>query len=100
MGTWFVRVISKRAIVEFVRRRREALEPLEHWYRVSRRAAWKNLADVRADFPHADVVGKYAVFNVGGNKYRLIATIKYKWQVVYIRNILTHAECDKGAWKA
>jgi mRNA interferase HigB len=86
-----VRVISRRAIQEFVSVHAEALEPLDHWYRVARRAAWRSLVEVRLDFPHADGVGKYTVFNIAGNKVRLIVTIKYQWQVVYIRHILTHA---------
>lgn len=93
-----MRVISRRAIQEFVRLHADALEPLDHWYRVSRRARWQSLIAVRLDFPHADAVGKYTVFNIGGNEYRLIATIKYQWQVVYIRHILTHAQYDKGVW--
>ena len=39
------------------------------------------------------------MFNIGGNKYRLISVIKYRWQIAYIRHILTHAEYDKGKWK-
>ena len=93
-----MRVISRKAIREFTRVHREAIEPLAHWYLVSRRASWSSLADVRRDFRQADIVGKYTVFNIGGNRFRLIATIKYKWQVVYIRQILTHADYDKGAW--
>jgi len=93
-----VRVLSKRAIREFARDHPEAAEPLAHWYLVSRRASWSSLADVRRDFRHADIVGKYTVFNIAGNKFRLIAAIKYKWQVVYIRYILTHADYDKGVW--
>jgi mRNA interferase HigB len=93
-----VRVLSRKAIREFTQAHADAVEPLAHWYLVSRRALWSSLADVRRDFRHADIVGKYTVFNIAGNKFRLIATIKYKWQVVYIRQILTHAEYDKGAW--
>jgi mRNA interferase HigB len=47
----------------------------------------------------ADTVGLFTVFNVGGNKYRPVSAIKYRWQVLYIRNILTHAEYDEGKWK-
>ena len=93
-----MRVLSKKAIREFTRAHPEAIEPLAHWYLVSRRASWSSLADVRKDFRHADIVGKYTVFNIGGNRFRLIATIKYKWQVLYIREILTHADYDKGVW--
>lgn len=70
---------------------RRGLEPL--------RAAWTHLAEVRADFPHADAVGAFTVFNIGGNKYRLISLIKYRWQIVYVRHILTLAEYDRGKWK-
>lgn len=70
-----------------------------HWYRVAKRARWQHLADVREDFAHADVVGEYTVFNIAGNKYRLIVAIKYRHQIVYIRHILTHADYDKEKWK-
>jgi mRNA interferase HigB len=94
-----VRSISKAAITGFNRIHRDALEPLLHWHGITRRATWRHLADVRADFPHADAVGIFTVFNIGGNKYRLVSAIKYRWQVVYIRHILTHTEYDRGRWK-
>lgn len=94
-----VRIISKAAITEFSMTHKDALESLLHWHGITKRAAWKHLADVRADFPHADAVDTFTVFNIGGNKYRLISVIKYRWQIVYIRHILTHAEYDKGKWK-
>lgn len=50
-------------------------------------------------FSHADKVGKFTVFNIAGNKARLIAAIHYNRGKVYIRHILTHGEYDKGAWK-
>ena len=97
-----MRIISRAAIAEFTARsdRKDALEALLHWYAVARRAKWRHLADVRRDFPHADAVGMFTVFNIGGNKYRLAAAIKYRWQIVYIRNILTHVEYDGGGWKS
>jgi mRNA interferase HigB len=94
-----VRIISKAAITEFSTTHTDALEPLLHWHSVTRRAAWQHLADLHADFPHADRVVIFTVFNIGGNKYRLISVIKYKWRIVYIRHILTHAEYDEGKWK-
>jgi len=94
-----VRIISKAAITEFTKTDKGALESLLHWHSVTKRAAWRHLVDVRADFPHADAVGLFTVFNIGGNKYRLVSVIKYRWQIVYIRRILTHAEYDEGKWK-
>ena len=93
-------MISKAAITEFVKKHPDALEPLLHWYSVAKRAAWRNLTEVRIDFPHADGVDMFTVFNIGGNKYRLITVIKYRWLVIYIHRILTHAEYSKGKWKS
>ena len=76
-------------------KRPEAVEPLMYWYRVTKRAAWKNIAEVKFNFPHADAVGILTVFNIAGNKYRLITVIKYRWQVVYIREILTHEQYSR-----
>jgi mRNA interferase HigB len=75
------------------------LERLLHWHSITKRAAWKHPADVRADFPRADTVDAFPVFNISGNKHRLIPAIKYRWQIVYIRHILTHAEYDQGKWR-
>ena len=94
-----LRVVSKSAITKYVRRCPEALEPLIRWYWITKRARWQNLADAKRDFPHADQVGELTVFSIGANKYRLIAAIKYRWQMVYIRFILTHKEYDKNKWK-
>lgn len=62
-------------------------------------ADWKNPADVKKTFGAADIVGSQTVFNIGGNKYRLIARIAYVLQTVLVRYVLTHAEYDKGDWK-
>jgi mRNA interferase HigB len=94
-----VRVISRPAILRFSERHAAALAPLLNWYRITRRANWDSLADVRRDFAHADVVGRRTVFNVHGNDYRLIARVNYKTKRVFILHVLTHAEYDKGDWK-
>ena len=93
-----MRVISKPAILEFAERHR-ALVPLMNWYRITRRAEWDSLADVRSDFAHADIVGRRTVFNIHGNDYRLIARVNYQARRVFILHILTHIEYSKGDWK-
>ena len=55
--------------------------------------------DVRKTYPHADAVGEFTVFNIGGNKYRLAASINYRTGKVYIRRVLTHEEYSKEDWK-
>lgn len=94
-----MRVISKPAILEFAERHRDALVPLMNWYRITRRAEWDSLADVRSDFAHADIVGRRTVFNIHGNDYRLIARVNYPTRRVFILHILTHIEYSKGDWK-
>jgi len=76
--------------------RPDAVEPLMHWDHVAKRAVWRNITEVRLEFPHADAAGIYTVFNIAGNRYRLITSIKYRWQVIYIRSILTHEEYSRG----
>ena len=70
-----------------------------NWYRITRRATWRSLADVRVDFAHADVVGRRTVFNIHGNDYRLICRVNYRTGKVFVLYILTHADYDKGVWK-
>ena len=94
-----MRVISKPAILKFSARRRGALVPLMNWYRITMRANWGSLAEVRSDFAHADIVGRRTVFNIHGNDYRLIARVNYKTKRVFILHILTHVEYSKGDWK-
>ena len=98
-----MRVISKRRLREYWQRHPNARGWLERWYVVTTRARWESLADVRRDYPHADAVplgsGRTAtVFNVRGNRHRLIVAVHYNTQVVYVRRLMTHAEYDKRSW--
>jgi len=98
-----MRVISKSRLVHFWQRTgcEDSEEPLKAWYaHVSdRRSDWQNWADVKASFRSADTVGNCVVFNIAGNKYRLIARIIYQSHKVYVLEIMSHKEYDKGNWK-
>jgi mRNA interferase HigB len=94
-----VRVISRRAIRAFAVRHPEALVPLLNWANAVEGADWKTPGDARRMFGTADFVEGLTVFNVGGNKYRVIAFIHYRQRAVYIKDVLTHREYDKGEWK-
>jgi mRNA interferase HigB len=94
-----VNVVSRKALKNFAKAHILAAEPLDNWYRRARKAKWKDLAEVRLDYPHADPVGKCTVFNIGGNKFRLITKISYVGQAIYIKRVLTHREYSKGGWK-
>lgn len=94
-----MRVISKPAILKFSEKHHDALVPLMSWYRITKRADWNSLAELRNDFAHADVMGRRTVFNVHGNDYRLIARINHRTKRVFILHILTHVEYSRGDWK-
>ncbi len=76
-------IISRKALREFWEKHPRARAPLEDWYRVTSRATWQNLAEVRVSYPHADAVGTCTVFNIKGNDYRLIVWIAYSAQRIY-----------------
>lgn len=77
----------------------QADEPLQAWRRTVERNTFQNFAELRQIFGSVDKVGNQYVFNIGGNKYRLIVTIAYKIQMVWVKHMLTHIEYDKGTWK-
>lgn len=92
-------VISRKKLLEAASAHSDLSEPLDAWYRIAKKAKWKNLIEVRRAFSSADAVGKFTVFNIKGNAYRLITEIYYKSQVILIRSVLTHADYDKGDWQ-
>ena len=92
-------VISRKRLKEAAEKYSELAAPLDVWYRIATRAQWARLAQVRDVWPSADSVGRYTVFNIKGNAYRLIAEINYQSGRVFVRHILTHGEYDRGKWK-
>ncbi|WP_315855743.1 type II toxin-antitoxin system HigB family toxin [Rhizobium leguminosarum] len=72
---------------------------LDTWYRLMKSSEPTDFADMKSLFPATDKVGQHHVFDIGGNKLRLIAVVHYKFSKVYIERIMDHAEYDKGAWK-
>jgi len=92
-------IITRKRLNDFAKEHPDCSASLAQWFRQVRSGRFLNIEEVRTVFPHADKVGKFTVFNIGGNKARLIAAIHYNRGKVYIRQILTHSEYDKGAWK-
>ena len=72
---------------------------MENWFKIASKAKWSNLIEVQSVFPKAEAVGRFTVFNIKGNNYRLIVSIDYESKLIYIKYILTHAEYDKEKWK-
>ena len=93
-----VRIISRRTLREFWERRGrgDAEQPLRAWFAEASRATWRTPADIKAAYRTASFVGNdRVVFNVGGNKYRLVVAVKYSAQLVFIRFVGSHADYDE-----
>ena len=99
-----MRIIKLKVLVDFWATHPDAKPGLQRWFRIAKAAEWRNLRDVKKTFPHADAIEvasgrKATVFNIAGNKYRLIAAIHYKSQIIYTLLVLTHAEYSADKWK-
>lgn len=92
-------VISRKKLLEAAKEHGDLGTPLDLWYRIAKKARWKNLAEVRQLFPSADAVDEFTVFNIKGNEYRLITEINYRTGRIFLRHVLTHAKYTKEGWK-
>jgi len=95
-----VKIISNSALRAFAAQHPQAQGPLQGWRRVIEKNRFDTWAALKAAFNTVDKVGDLVVFNVGGNKYRLVAHIRFEKQIVYIKAVLTHTEYDRGGWKS
>jgi mRNA interferase HigB len=93
------KLISNRALREFAALHREAAQPLQDFRRKIEKGSFGNFAELRAVFPAVDKVGERHVFNIGGNKYRLVAGIDFARRMLWVKAVLTHGDYDKGARK-
>ena len=92
-----MRIIARKTLRQFWERpgRGDAEQPLKAWFREVWRADWSSPAEVKAMYGSASIVpGSRVVFNIAGNKYRLVVRVNYQFRVVYIRFIGTHLEYD------
>ncbi|HWE97699.1 MAG TPA: type II toxin-antitoxin system HigB family toxin [Tepidisphaeraceae bacterium] len=99
-----MRIIKPAAVRKWANRHPDAAEALEKWMNLVEDAQWKNLVEMRAVISSADEVTvksgrRVVVFNIGGNKYRLIAAVHWNTQIVYALLFMTHAEYGKDRWK-
>jgi mRNA interferase HigB len=92
-----VRVISNKRLVEFAALHQEARVPLQIWRKTIEAGTFANFAALKQSFNATDKVGDFYVFDIAGNKFRLIAAIHFNVQKLYVRHIFTHKEYDR--WK-
>lgn len=91
-----MRIISRKALREFWEIHLDAQQPLQAWYADVKQAAWQSPADIKRIYRNASIVANNrVVFNIKGNKYRLVVAVHYEYQLVYIRFVGTHQEYDR-----
>ena len=91
-----MRIISRKALRDFWESHTDARQALQAWYADVKHAAWKTPAEIKREYRSASFVGNNrVVFNIKGNKYRVIVAVQYKFQLVYIRFVGTHQEYDQ-----
>ena len=90
-----MRIISKKILREFWEIHRDAEQPLKAWHSKTKRANWKSTEEVKNDYRNASfVANNRIIFNIKGNKYRLVVSVNYFYQIIYIRFVGTHKEYD------
>lgn len=92
-------IITRERLLDFAENHPKTSIVLDAWYRLIKQTEIQNFSELKAIFPSVDKVGNLTVFNIAGNKIRLIAAIHYNTQTLYIRHVLTHKEYDKEKWK-
>lgn len=92
-------VITKKRLEAFALVHPECKSALEGWSRIVKNNNFLSLVDLQSYFPSADKVGKLIVFNIGGNKARLVASVHFNRRKIFIRDVMTHQEYDKGKWR-
>lgn len=87
-------LISNRMLLDFASEHPDAYSPLQAWRRLIECSAFHSFADLRAAFNSVDRVRNFYVFNIGGNKYRVITAIHFNRQKLYVRHVFTHPQYD------
>ena len=90
-----MRIISRKRLRKFAAIHPDAESSIEHWYKTIKHGNFGSFAELRTIFPSADRVSELTVFNIAGNKYRLIAAMHYNTKRIYIQSVLTHDEYIK-----
>ena len=99
----YVKIIGKLILQKFWQQHKRAKKPLERWIQVVEEAEWHNFSKIKQTFRTCDVVKsdnkRFVVFDIGGNKYRLVTTVNCEGQIVVIEAALIHSDYDKEKWK-
>ena len=90
-----MRIIAKRTLRAYWEKNRRAEQPLKAWYAIAAKAEWSSPADVKTVYGTASIVGNdRVVFNIGGNRYRLVVRFDYARRIGFVRFVGTHTEYE------
>jgi len=92
-------IVSKKKLVDFWKMYPNSRTGLEQWFKLISRMKFSDYNQLRSVFPSADYVDGFIVFNIGGNKFRLITAIHFNRSKAYVRDIFSHASYDKKEWR-
>ncbi|MDD5459360.1 MAG: type II toxin-antitoxin system HigB family toxin [Phycisphaerae bacterium] len=96
-------VVGKDKLIKFFKKHSDAKSPVLRWLKTVEQSSWTSFAELKRTFGPADMLSggerSYIIFNIGGNKYRLVTAINFKGQLVIIEIAMTHAEYSKDLWK-
>lgn len=94
-----VHIITRKTLIRFWEKHPDSQTALMRWFKIVHKTEFNSFAELRKVFPSAYKLDHWIIFNISGNKYRLIASIHFNRGKVYIRHVLTHVEYDRGDWK-
>jgi mRNA interferase HigB len=91
--------MSRKSLIQFWEKHPDSKTAPARWFKIIKTTEFQSFSELREVFQSADKVQDQIIFNIGGNKYRLIASVHFNRGKVYIRHILTHTEYDRGDWQ-
>ena len=94
-----MRIVTTGRLTQFISTFPDSEKWVKSWKKLTKSAHWQSLVDLKRVYPSADWVEGYTVFDVNHNKYRLITKIEFRYQFVFVKHFLTHADYTKGGWK-
>ena len=99
MLSFVMRILGRDVVKAFMERHPNSQSALKSWVQAVEANPFKRLSELKQTFGSADYVRPYTVFNISGNKYRLIALVNYQMGTILVQQILTHSEYDREKWR-
>jgi len=93
-----VRVLGIEVLDKAIRKHRDLAKPVAAWITIAKASSWKSLHELRLTWRNTDSTMGQTIFNIKGNKYRLIAIVNYSSQTIIVKDLITHADYSEREW--